>query len=212
MSQVKLTKNELRQQQTKLISLEKYLPTLKLKKSLLQAEVLEAKTGVQRLEVEQEKALSELEAAGDLLTLAPGWDLEELLEVKNLKTGSENIAGVEVPTFLAMEFDSRVHPLSQTPLWWDRFVELSKEYRLLVVQVYIAKLRQEAFEKEFREVSIRVNLFEKILIPRAIAQIKKIKIFLQDQELASVARAKVAKSKHRPENAHESEGAQEMFA
>lgn len=45
------------------------------------------------------------------------------------------------------------------------------------------------------EVSIRLNLFEKILIPRTKKNIKKIEVFLGDQELAAVAQAKVAKSK-----------------
>jgi vacuolar-type H+-ATPase subunit D/Vma8 len=36
-----------------------------------------------------------------------------------------------------------------------------------------------------------------------MADIKRIRIFLQDQELAAVARAKVAKSKHRPEKTQE---------
>jgi V/A-type H+/Na+-transporting ATPase subunit D len=44
-------------------------------------------------------------------------------------------------------------------------------------------------------VSIRLNLFEKVLIPRAQKNIKKIKIFLGDQELAAVCQAKVAKRK-----------------
>ena len=43
MSKIKLTKNELRTQQTKLNQLLKYLPTLQLKKALLQAEVTEAR-------------------------------------------------------------------------------------------------------------------------------------------------------------------------
>ncbi|HEY5259666.1 MAG TPA: V-type ATP synthase subunit D, partial [Rhabdochlamydiaceae bacterium] len=49
--------------------------------------------------------------------------------------------------------------------------------------------------KELRDVSIRVNLFEKILIPRAQGNIRKIKIFLGDQQLAAVCQAKVAKQK-----------------
>ncbi len=50
-------------------------------------------------------------------------------------------------------------------------------------------------EKELREVSIRVNLFEKIMIPRTKANIKKVKIFLGDMQLAAVAQAKVSKRK-----------------
>ncbi len=57
------------------------------------------------------------------------------------------------------------------------------------------KYRSNALEKEWREVSIRVNLFEKVLIPRCQKNIKKIKVFLGDQQLAAVSQAKVAKGK-----------------
>ena len=62
-------------------------------------------------------------------------------------------------------------------------------------KIKIAQEKKIALEKELREVSIRVNLFEKILIPRALKNIKKIKIFLGDQQLAAVSQAKVAKRK-----------------
>jgi len=45
------------------------------------------------------------------------------------------------------------------------------------------------------DVAIRVNLFEKILIPRASKNIKKIKVFLGDQQLTAVSQAKAAKAK-----------------
>ena len=60
-------------------------------------------------------------------------------------------------------------------------------------KVMKAAEKKAALEKELREVSIRVNLFEKILIPRALSNIKKIKVFLGDQQLAAVSQAKVAK-------------------
>ncbi|EKE08245.1 MAG: V-type ATP synthase, subunit D [uncultured bacterium] len=59
----------------------------------------------------------------------------------------------------------------------------------------VAEEKKRSLEKELREVSIRVNLFEKVLIPRAQENIKKIKIFLGDQQLSAVAQAKVAKKK-----------------
>jgi V/A-type H+-transporting ATPase subunit D len=63
------------------------------------------------------------------------------------------------------------------------------------IRIEIAKEKKAALEKELREVSIRVNLFEKVLIPRALKNIKKIKVFLGDQELAAVSQGKVAKRK-----------------
>jgi V/A-type H+-transporting ATPase subunit D len=40
-----------------------------------------------------------------------------------------------------------------------------------------------------------VNLFEKVLIPKAEQNIRKIVIFLSDQERAAVVRSKIAKNK-----------------
>ena len=40
-----------------------------------------------------------------------------------------------------------------------------------------------------------MNLFEKVLIPRADRNIRRIRIFLGDQQLAAVAQAKVSKKK-----------------
>ena len=62
-------------------------------------------------------------------------------------------------------------------------------------RINVVEEKKAILEKELREVSIRVNLFEKIRIPRTQFNIKKIKVFLGDQELASVAQAKVAKAK-----------------
>ena len=72
---------------------------------------------------------------------------------------------------------------------------MMRELRTKKIAVVVAQERKLALEKELREVSIRVNLFEKILIPRAKANIRKIKIFLGDQQLSAVSQAKVAKGK-----------------
>ena len=50
MAEIKLTKNELRSQQNKLNQLEKYLPTLQLKKAMLQIEVNEARLEISKCE------------------------------------------------------------------------------------------------------------------------------------------------------------------
>lgn len=46
-----------------------------------------------------------------------------------------------------------------------------------------------------RRVTQRVNLFEKVLIPKAEENIRRITIFLSDQERAAVVRSKIAKSR-----------------
>jgi V/A-type H+-transporting ATPase subunit D len=44
-------------------------------------------------------------------------------------------------------------------------------------------------------VTQRVNLFEKVLIPRARKSIQRIRVYLSDEERAAVVRSKIAKRK-----------------
>ncbi len=54
-------------------------------------------------------------------------------------------------------------------------------------------------EEAVRKATQRVNLVEKVLIPRSRAHIKKIRIYLSDEERAAVVRSKIAKKKRAAE-------------
>ena len=55
--------------------------------------------------------------------------------------------------------------------------------------------KERLLKEELRTTSQRVNLFEKRLIPELKENIRRIKIFLGDQETASTGWAKMAKAK-----------------
>lgn len=195
MAEVKLTKNELRAQQARLSQLEKYLPTLQLKKAMLQAEVSEARLEIVELEKQYEKEFARVEEVCSLLSARINIDLEAVAKVEKVHKRYENIAGVDVPYYEGVKFIDFTYNLFDTPPWIDAMILYLRELAEGRAKVGVAREKKAALEKELREVSIRVNLFEKILIPRAERNIKKIKVFLGDQELAAVAQAKVAKSK-----------------
>jgi V/A-type H+-transporting ATPase subunit D len=194
-AEVKLTKNELRDQQTHLAQLEKYLPTLQLKKAMLQAEVSEVRQEIQRLETELNKKHQQVEIFSGLLTTRTTIDPLQAVKIKQVHKHYENVAGVEVPYFEGVDFEEFTYNLFETAPWVDAAVLELRELAALREHVKVAYEQRQALEKEWREVSIRVNLFEKILIPRAIDNIRTIKVFLGDQQLAAVSRAKVAKTK-----------------
>jgi V/A-type H+-transporting ATPase subunit D len=50
-------------------------------------------------------------------------------------------------------------------------------------------------DEAVRTITQRVNLFDKVLIPQARDNIRRIQIFLADGERAAVVRAKIAKGK-----------------
>lgn len=194
MAEIKFTKNELRDQQTRLSQLEKYLPTLQLKKAMLQAEVQGLRYQIAELEevYNQKKVL--VEGFSALLSEKTTVDPNAIAKVKKVGKRYENIAGVEVPYFEFVEFEELTYALFETPPWVDAAVNELRALFEIRVKINVMEERKNAIEKELREVSIRVNLFEKILIPRHQENIKRIKVFLGDQQLAAVCQAKAAKS------------------
>lgn len=195
MTALKLTKNELRAQQNRLIELQRYLPTLQLKKAMLQAEVNEARAEAQACREFYEQMHAAIGAYSALLTEKLSFNLQEAVAIQEIKRRYENIAGIEVPYFESICFKEFEYTLFDTPAWIDSMIANLRGLGEAAVKIQIAREKQQALEAELREVSIKVNLFEKILIPRALANIKKIKVFLGDQQLASVSQAKMAKRK-----------------
>jgi V/A-type H+/Na+-transporting ATPase subunit D len=194
-STIKLTKNELRTQQIKLAQLERYLPTLQLKKAMLQSEVMQAASEVKELAMAFADKKAKVTGFSQLLGEKGTCEMISTLDVESVEQSFESIAGVEIPIFQGVTFTGNQYGLLETPLWFDSAAKALKELLSLNEEVIVAKERMKRLEAELREVSIRVNLFVKVMIPRAIANIKKIKVFLGDQQLAAVAQAKIAKTK-----------------
>lgn len=192
---IKLTKNELRSEQSRLQLLYKYLPTLQLKKAMLQAEVNEARLEIINLKTEFEALHKAVEAFSLILSTPLIFDLQKSIKPKEVKKRYENIAGVEVPYFEEVIFEPFEYRLIDTPPWVESARDKMQNLMIAREKIRVAEEKKKALEGELREVSIRVNLFEKVLIPRALENIKKIKVFLGDQLLAAVSRAKVAKAK-----------------
>lgn len=192
---IKLTKNELRTQQTRLTQFERYLPTLQLKKAMLQFEVSIAAMEIQKLKEEFDSIWARVEEFSPFLLEKVTVNLVEYADILHVKKSYENIAGVEIPIFQKVVFREPEYFLFDTPPWTEKASEILRELVSSREKISVGEEKKRALEKELRDVSIRVNLFEKVLIPRAQENIKKIRIFLGDQQLSSVAQAKVAKRK-----------------
>ena len=205
MAELKLTKSELRAQQHRLTQLERYLPTLQLKKALLQQEVQEAKHELSLLDEKLQEKRSIVEEFAALLVGRIGIDLAPFVHIQEIKKRWENIAGVDIPIFVGVTFPPLTYDLFDTPAWLEGAIHGLQNMAHVEAEIIVVEEKRKALEKELREVSIRVNLFEKILIPRAHANIKKIRVFLGDQQLAAVSQAKVAKTKIELRKLHHNE-------
>ncbi|MBI3211740.1 MAG: V-type ATP synthase subunit D, partial [Simkania negevensis] len=97
MSEIKLTKNELREQQLKLAQLQRYLPTLQLKKMMLQMEVNHAAAEIALLKEKYLKEKEGVESFSSLLTDKEGSFLFDASVTLKVEEEFENIAGADVP-------------------------------------------------------------------------------------------------------------------
>jgi V/A-type H+/Na+-transporting ATPase subunit D len=192
---LKLTKNELRVQQTRLLQLQRYLPTLQLKKAMLQFEVTLALMEIGRLKEEMGLIRRQVERCAPFFSGNVHFNLLLFADIVHVRNRYENIAGVEIPVFEAVVFRDVEYFLVDSPVWAESAIQMLQSFVIAREKIKVAEQKRRALEKELRDVSIRVNLFEKILIPRSTENIRKIRIFLADQQLAAVAQAKVAKRK-----------------
>jgi len=195
MAQLRLTKNELRAQEAKFNQLSKYLPTLQLKKALIQAQVAEAKNHLANLLHKIETKKLEVGKYASLLGQKLFVDVLYFSRVKDIHKHYENIAGAEIPIFDEVTFHDITYTLFDTPIWLEGMIFGLRSLSTIKAKIIIMEERKMVLEKELREVSIRVNLFEKVLIPRCERNIKTIKVFLGDMTIAAIGQAKVAKNK-----------------
>ena len=194
MAKVKLTKNELKVQKDALKMYRRYLPTLALKKQQLQAEIrtIEAKAIAVRNEKEAlERGFDSWIAVFSEKEAFP----DSVITVSNIRKGSGNIAGVAIPTFEGADFSRSDYDLYETPLWVDIAANHMEKAMLLDLEAEVLDEQVRLLEAELLATSQRVNLFEKVKIPETLDNIKKISIYMADQQVNAVVRSKISKRK-----------------
>ena len=85
------------------------------------------------------------------------------------------------------------------PHWVDNVVAMLHDMLELQIRAQVAERRVALLDAAVKTITQRVNLFDKVLIPRARANIKRIKIYLSDEEMSAVVRSKIAKRKRAAE-------------
>ena len=205
MAKIKLTKNELKVQKDALKMYRRYLPTLTLKKQQLQSEIrtIESKAKAAR------KAREDLEFRfREWIAVFSEADAfpKGIITVNNIRKGRGNIAGVDIPTFEGADFSRGDYDLYETPLWVDLAANHMEKAISLDLEAEVLDEQVRLLEIELLATSQRVNLFEKVKIPETEENIKKISIYMADQQVSAVVRSKISKRKIALRNAVASEG------
>ncbi len=194
MARLKLSKASLQQERTKLKLYEKLLPSLELKRRQLVIELDKARKAYEaaREEVEQLQA----RVGTELPMLAnTEIDLKGLVKMTAFDLEQENVVGVRLPLLVQVECQVAEYSLLAKPVWVDALVERLRDVAEARTRIQVAAERVRILARAERRITQRVNLFEKILIPRTQKNIQRIQIWLGDQERAAVIQAKLAKAR-----------------
>ena len=194
MARLQLSKSSLSREQKGLKTYQKFLPSLDLKRQELMRQRAEA----QKILLQTETDLKQcLQSTADEIPMLSNdrVDLQELVKVTGVKLDQENIMGASLPVLTDVEIKIRNYSFLAKPQWVDGVAKKLEYILTLRIRVQVEQRRLELLNSAVKTITQRVNLFDKVLIPRAQKNIKRIKIHLSDAERAGVVIAKLAKNK-----------------
>ena len=191
MAKLRLTKNELKLQKDRLKRFNRYLPTLVLKMQQLKLVLNRVELKIARKREERERYLKEQLAWQALF--GEQLHLEQYVSIRDVTTVSDNIAGVMAPNFICINFDDVRWDIFALPPWADSGIRHLKHVVSLDAELQVLQRQCDLIAAELLTTTQRVNLFERIMIPQTKDNIRRITIYLGDQQTAAVVRGKIAK-------------------
>lgn len=189
---IRLNKVSLREQKQKMSMYERFLPALEARKQQLIMQLAIIRTNIRTQRELMEIKLEEIRSWASLY-----WDIEQVLRfyiaIREVRWVSRNIAGLKIREFSEVVFEDPGYSLFRTPYSFDYVVERTREAISLRERIKILEEQELVLLDGFRKTSQRINLYEKRLIPQCRDSIRRISVYLQDQQAAAVGVAKVAK-------------------
>jgi len=198
MTRLALNKAALSHELHQLKTYERFLPSLDKKRRQLTAERARERVAMEHTRSDIQKLRSSVAARLPMLANRE-IDLSALVRVKAVSLGEQNVVGTRLPVLEGIEVQVRDYGYLARPHWVDRLIEVLTRMLELRVQLTVQQRRAACLDTAVRKVTQRVNLFEKVLIPRARDNIRRIRIYLGDAERATVVRSKIAKRKRAAE-------------
>jgi V/A-type H+-transporting ATPase subunit D len=189
---IKLNKVSLRTQKQKLAMYRRFLPALEARKQqfLMHLAIVRKEIAVQ--EARMQEVLQEIKTwsalYGDMGPL-----LRYFIEIREIKTSIRNVAGLKVPQFHGVDFSDPPYSFFATPFSFEEVMLRSRDAIACREAIRMLREQEGVLFEGFRKTSQRINLYEQRLIPGCREAIRKISVYLQDQQAASVGVAKVAK-------------------
>ena len=192
MAKLSLSKSTLTQLTRQLKTYRNFLPSLDLKRRQLLAEQEKARRELRELTDRQEALRPVVEKQIPMLGYTHV-DVRGIVRVTKTDIVEENVMGIHLPKLGGLEIKVSEYPFLGKPHWIDRLVQLLKQATEIRINRRVMERPLELLASAAKVVSQRVNLFEKVLIPKTEADVQRVRVYLSDSERASIVRAKIAK-------------------
>jgi V/A-type H+-transporting ATPase subunit D len=192
MARLALNKSTLSELIKQLKTYRNFLPSLDLKRRQLLSEQEKARRELLELDRREQTLRPMVDKQIPMLGYTHV-NVRGIVRVTNAEVVEENVMGIRLPKLGRLEVKVSEYPFLAKPHWVDRVVRLLQEAIEIRMHRQVMERRLELLASSAKVISQRVNLFEKVLIPKTEANIQRIRVYLSDSERASIVRAKIAK-------------------
>ena len=189
---IKLNKVSLREQKQKLALYQRFLPALEARKQQFLMQMATVRAEMRQVEEALEAQMSDMTLLAPLIRDMEGL-LRPLLRVREVQTVFHNVAGLTIPHFRGVVFDDPPYSVFAAPFSFEKVLDALREAIRLRRQLALLREQERILSEGFRKTSQRINLYEQRMIPECRNALRKIAVYLQDQQAAAVGVAKVAK-------------------
>jgi len=171
------------------------LPSLDLKRRQLSGEVVAARAQLAQTAHELEGAV---QGAGARLPMAANEQIElsGLVRLAGVRIVEEHHLGIALPRLEAVEWTVVPYSRLVHPHWVDALTETLRAIGALRLRRQVQQERLRRLQAGLARTIQRINLFDKLLIPRTERDMRRTRIALADAERDAIARAKIAKVRH----------------
>lgn len=189
---IKLNKVSLRTQKQKLALYQRFLPALEARKQQFLMHLVIVRKEIAEQEARMKDIMQEI-ATWSALLGDMGPLLKYFIEIREVKSAIRNVAGLKAPEFRGVDFNNPPYSYFATPPSFEEAVRQTRAAIECREAIRMLKAQEQVLLEGFRKTSQRINLYEQRLIPDCRKTIRKIMVYLQDQQAAAVGVAKVAK-------------------
>lgn len=194
MARLALNKSTLNKEGRKVRAYQKFVPALDLKRKQL----LAARATAEQTLQQQQRELTEIEQqVRNQLSMLPNFQgrADQLVSIGAMELSEVNLVGIRLPELKSLQVVLEPFSCLGTEHWLDHLASLLQQQVTLRVRQQLTEQRLLCLNQGLQKTTQRLNLFDKVLIPQARQNIRKIQIALADAERAGVVRAKIAKRK-----------------